>query len=242
MAMANTRNRIQTKTGSARIRFVTIRSIRSEITMARTELLRFTAFPTKLTMYVYRWSAMMLSASSSSSCSQARISVSRRRSSSSLKPASALTRSSRSKSLTEYHRREAPSAFPAMAFSIRSRASSTRSLKTRTGSRRTGLWACFRASSAADLQPSPLRALICRQGQPSPLPNFSRSMLSPLFRTRSIMFTATTTGSPSSISWVVRYRLRSILVPSTMFKTTSGGSRTRQVLATTSSGEYGDRE
>lgn len=34
-------------------------------------------------------------------------------------------------------------------------------------------------------------------------------------------------GRPSSISWVVRYRFRSILVPSTMFKMASGFSFTR---------------
>ena len=46
-------------------------------------------------------------------------------------------------------------------------------------------------------------------------------------RTRSIMFTAMTTGMPSSISWVVRYRLRSMLVPSMMFRMASGFSFTR---------------
>ena len=62
---------------------------------------------------------------------------------------------------------------------------------------------------------------------PRARPSPARLMVSPFFRTRSIMFTATTTGIPSSMSWVVRYRFRSMLVPSTIFKMASGCSCTR---------------
>ena len=55
----------------------------------------------------------------------------------------------------------------------------------------------------------------------------AQSILSPFLRTRSIMLTAITTGMPSSISWVVRYRLRSMLVPSMIFRMASGFSLTK---------------
>ena len=83
------------------------------------------------------------------------------------------------------------------------------------------------ALSAAAMPPSPFSALISTTSQPSASPSFFRSISSPFLRTRSIMLTATTTGMPSSMSWVVRYRLRSTLVPSTMFRMASGFSPTR---------------
>ena len=64
-------------------------------------------------------------------------------------------------------------------------------------------------------------------GQPSCRESSLVLMSSPFFRTTSIMLMAMTMGMPSSMSWVVRYRLRSRLVPSTMFKITSGRSPTR---------------
>ena len=64
-------------------------------------------------------------------------------------------------------------------------------------------------------------------GQPSSLLNWALSSRSPRFSTKSIMFIATTIGTPNSKSWVVRYRFRSKLAPSTMFKMALGGSFTR---------------
>ena len=63
--------------------------------------------------------------------------------------------------------------------------------------------------------------------QPSCRESSFTLMLSPAFLTRSIMLRAMTTGMPSSVSWVVRYRLRSRLVASTMFKMASGFSSMR---------------
>ena len=65
-------------------------------------------------------------------------------------------------------------------------------------------WASVPARSAASSPPSFFRAEISTTSQPRALPSRSRSILSPFFRTRSIMFTATTTGRPNSMSWVVR--------------------------------------
>ena len=90
-------------------------------------------------------------------------------------------------------------------------------------------WVLARATacSAASMPPSPFRALMLTTVQPRASPSLFRSIWSPFLRTRSIMFTATTTGRPSSMSWVVRYRLRSMLVPSTMLRMASGLSLTR---------------
>ena len=87
--------------------------------------------------------------------------------------------------------------------------------------------AALTADSAASFVPSPLSAEISTTGQPSFFESFSASILSPDLRTASIMFTATTVGIPSSSSCVVRYRLRSRFVPSTMFRMASGLSFTR---------------
>ena len=83
------------------------------------------------------------------------------------------------------------------------------------------------AFSAAAMPPSPFSALMLTTSHPRASPSLPRSIVSPLFRTRSIMLTATTTGIPSSMSCVVRYRLRSMFVPSTMFRIASGFSPTR---------------
>ena len=60
------------------------------------------------------------------------------------------------------------------------------------------------ARAAASFAPSPVSADISITGQPSFLESLAASSLSPFFLTTSIMFTATTIGSPSSSSWVVR--------------------------------------
>ena len=70
---------------------------------------------------------------------------------------------------------------------------------------------------------------------PRPLERTRTLMLSPLARTSSIMFRATTTGTPSSISCTVRYRLRSMLVASTMLMTALGFCSSKKSLVTTSS-------
>ena len=83
------------------------------------------------------------------------------------------------------------------------------------------------AAWAASWMPVPLRAEISTMGQPSCRESSFVLILSPFFRTTSIILMAITTGMPSSVSWVVRYRLRSRLVPSTMFRMASGRSPTR---------------
>ena len=65
-------------------------------------------------------------------------------------------------------------------------------------------WAALTAASAAAVIPSPFRAEISTTSQPSSRPSSRQLILSPFFCTTSIMFTATTTGMPSSVSWVVR--------------------------------------
>ncbi len=77
---------------------------------------------------------------------------------------------------------------------------------------------------AASVTPVPLSADISTTGQPSAFDRLADFSSEPFFCTTSIIFTATTTGMPSSISCVVRYKLRSRFVPSTMFKIASGRS------------------
>ena len=60
------------------------------------------------------------------------------------------------------------------------------------------------AASAASWIPVPLRAEISTTLQPSWRESSWMLILSPFFLTTSIMLIATTTGIPSSVSWVVR--------------------------------------
>ena len=89
----------------------------------------------------------------------------------------------------------------------------------------------FCASSIAFLVafsiPVSFRAEISTTGQPSFSASFATLILSPFLFTISIMLTAMTTGIPSSISCVLRYKLRSMLVPSTRFRIASGLSPIR---------------
>ena len=78
--------------------------------------------------------------------------------------------------------------------------------------------------SNSSFRPVPFRAETSSTGQPSSLDIFTASILSPFFFTTSIMFRAMTTGMPISMTWVVRYRLRSRLVASTRLTITSGCS------------------
>ena len=75
--------------------------------------------------------------------------------------------------------------------------------------------------------PVPFRAEISVSSHPSLLASLSVCILSPAFSTTSIMFTAMTTGMPSSVIWVDRYRFLSILVPSTILMIASGLSLIR---------------
>ena len=83
------------------------------------------------------------------------------------------------------------------------------------------------AFSAAFWIPVPFSADISTTSHPNSLLSLSVCILSPAFSTRSIMLTAITTGIPSSMICVDRYRLRSMLVPSTMLMIASGLSLIR---------------
>ena len=80
------------------------------------------------------------------------------------------------------------------------------------------------AFSAAFLIPVPFNAEISTTSQPNLFPSLSICIWSPLFSTKSIMLTAMTTGIPSSMICVDRYKLRSIFVPSTILMIASGFS------------------
>ena len=73
------------------------------------------------------------------------------------------------------------------------------------------------ALSMSSFTPLFLRAEIATTGTPMARSSAFTSMLSPALSTSSIMFSATITGTSVSSSWVVRYRLRSRLVASTIF-------------------------
>ena len=66
-------------------------------------------------------------------------------------------------------------------------------------------------------------------GTPSSSDNLAMLMEPPLLRTSSIMFSASTMGSSSSISCMVRYRFRSMLVASTMLMMPSGFSLDQEI-------------
>ena len=75
--------------------------------------------------------------------------------------------------------------------------------------------------------PFSLRAEILTTGSPIFFSSSSAFILSPFFSTASIIFKAMTTGTSISIICVVRYKLRSRLVASTMLITQSGFSSRR---------------
>ena len=79
-------------------------------------------------------------------------------------------------------------------------------------------------------------------GMPSSRSSSLTSTVPPLARTSSIMLRASTMGMPSSMSCMVRYMLRSMLVASTMLMMPSGRASSRKSRVTISSLEYGDRE
>ena len=98
------------------------------------------------------------------------------------------------------------------------------------------------ARNAAALMPSPFKAEMGNTSQPSSSPSFFISIVSPFRLTTSIMFNANSTGTPTSTNCVVKYKLRSKLDASTIFKITSGRSLIIYVRATISSVVYGDNE
>ena len=96
-----------------------------------------------------------------------------------------------------------------------------------------GIWYSLRDGSGCDLYrdgsqtPVPFIAEISTALQPSCFPSCAVSILSPFFLTTSIILMASTTGIPSSVSCVVKYRLRSRFVPSMIFRMASGRSPIR---------------
>ena len=103
------------------------------------------------------------------------------------------------------------------------------------GSRRAGShWAAARITSSF---PLPLLATVGITGTLRSRESLCTSISIPRFLAMSIMFRAMHTGTPISISWTVRYRLRSRLEASTMLTTMAGFSLTMKSLATTSSWE-----
>ena len=90
--------------------------------------------------------------------------------------------------------------------------------------------------------PSFLDAEMGTTGMPSSFSISFTSMVPPLPSTSSIMLSASTMGIPSSMSCIVRYRLRSTFVASTMLMMPRGFSSSRKRRVTTSSLEYGDME
>ena len=165
----------------------------------------------------------MLSASSSSSFSAAWMSCSMCALVSEEMFSPSMTLSSRSKTLMAYQRCCSSGIVCTTASSIWAIACSTGPEKVCIGTVLV-FFAALMAASAASMTPVPFKAEISTILQPSSRSSSLTLMLSPFFLTRSIMFSAMTTGMPSSVSWVVRYRLRSRFVASTMFKIASGRS------------------
>ena len=133
---------------------------------------------------------------------------------------------SRSKSLTAYQRCCSSGRSASACSSIWARVCSTGPEKVCIGTVLPVVAAAM-AASAASVTPVPFSAEISTILQPNCLLSCWVSILSPLFFTTSIMLMATTTGMPSSVSWVVKYRFRSRLEPSTMFRMASGRSLIR---------------
>ena len=164
----------------------------------------------------------MLSASSSSLPSTSSRIASTALRSASLSFMVATVRSSPSNSLMANQRAVAgDTRLPRMP-SIFSMASSTCASKGIFGSAGLPAFAACTAVSMSSAMPCPLSAVVSTTGQPNCFDKPATSILSPFFFTRSIMLSATTTGTPRSRICVVRYRLRSRFVASTRFTTTSG--------------------
>ena len=166
---------------------------------------------------------MMLSASSSSSASAALMSDSMCCMVSAGMVSFSSTLSSRSKILMAYQRCCSSGILWTAASSMCAMACSTGPEKVCIGMV-FPLLAALTAASAACITPSPLSAEISTISQPSSRESSATLIWSPFLRTTSIMLMAMTTGMPSSVSCVVKYRLRSRFVPSMMFRMASGRS------------------
>ena len=210
------------KIGRPSQRLVTILSILSEVVMP--VLFFFRQSLMIEAMYRYRSLVMMLSASSSISFSAASMSCSMCFLVASGMFSCSRTLSSRSKILIAYHLCCASGRSCRQASSICAMACSTQPQNLCWGTMGILLSAACMASFAASSMPVPFSAEISTTLQPSSFASWSMRIWSPFFRTMSIMLIATTTGMPSSTSCVVRYRLRSRLVPSMMFRIASGRS------------------
>ncbi len=197
-----TNHMMRKKIGSASHRFVTTRSMRSETLSCSERLCR--QLPISLRIYSYRPLVMMLSESSSSSFSQAATTASIFAATSEGRCTSERTFSSRSNSLMEYHRSRSLSIYGSARPRISSSACSTLPLKIRcTGTFLRCLATCI-ARSAASCEPVPLSAEVSITSHPRAAESFWTSILSPLFLTTSIMFSAITTGAFISSTCVVR--------------------------------------
>ena len=133
---------------------------------------------------------------------------------------------SRSKSLIAYQRCCSSGILETACSSICARVCSTGPEKVCIGTVLPVL-AAWTAASAASATPVPLSAEISTILQPSWVESCAVLISSPFFFTISIILMATTTGIPSSVSCVVKYRLRSRLEPSTIFRIASGRSPIR---------------
>ena len=98
------------------------------------------------------------------------------------------------------------------------------------------------ASSTTSSRPFPFNADVSTIGQFNNIERRSTSILIPRFSNKSAIFKAMTTGTPVSISCVVRYKFLSMFVASTKSMITSGFSFNKKSRLTTSSNVYGERE
>ena len=95
------------------------------------------------------------------------------------------------------------------------------------------------AASSRVSSPSPSAALTGTTGMPSACASPAVSTAPPPVRSASITFSASTTGTPSSSSCSVRYRLRAGHVASAMLMIASGSPPSRYARVTRSSSEKG---
>ena len=97
-------------------------------------------------------------------------------------------------------------------------------------------------ASITALSPSAEVAVVLITGQPSFAESLSESMSVFFFSLISLLLSATTTGMPSSRSWVVKKRLLLRLVASTILMIASGSEFLTYSLVTLSSLVNGDIE
>ena len=161
---------------------------------------------------------------------------------SALRPSCSTTLLSFSRTLIAYHLFSASGMLDGSSASIALTLSSTLPSKIALTVPAAWLFATLIASAITSFRPVFFSAEVSMIGQPSFLDSAFTSMLMPFFFRRSHIFKAITTGIPVSISCVVRYRLRSMLVASTKSTMTSGFSFKIKSRVTTSSSVYGERE